>query len=348
MSQTIKNIICPKSKTVKSKIMKAMKFNTSDNNEIVFQNTSDVNCKDLVDYLSHACRCRNIDVVKFMLEKLVKIFDQTNQTNQTDQKNIWKKIFGNSCFGGSLEIVNLIIKEMDLRNIDIDWNWGLINASHNGHSKIIQIMILNGANHWDEALTFASRAGQLDVCKLMVQKIESSSIINNKLYWNAGLRSASCGGHIDVAKLMISKGANNFDECLVHGCRKRNLAMINLMVENGADNWPVAFIGACSGGSIDIIRLCLEKAGSNKVDMAKGLNVACGRGHLTIVNLLVDAGAKNYNVGMLNACLNGHIKIVKRMIELGANTFDMGLTEACKGGYLNIANLMIKHGAKNN
>ncbi len=49
-----------------------------------------------------------------------------------------------------------------------------------------------------------------------------------------------------------------------------------------------------------------------------GLESACLKGHIDIVNLMIEKGANCWNWGLCDACKNDHIDIVKLMIEKGA------------------------------
>ena len=60
-----------------------------------------------------------------------------------------------------------------------------------------QIMIKNGADHWDWGLRGACLGGHIKLTKLMVKKGANN--------WNWGLWGACQRGHIEIAKLITGK-----------------------------------------------------------------------------------------------------------------------------------------------
>lgn len=67
-----------------------------------------------------------------------------------------------------------------------------------------------------------------------------------------------------------------------------------------------------------------------------GIRVACAYGHIDIVKLMINNGAKIFNICLEIACRSGHMDIIKLMIEYGANNWDMALIGACQGGNIDI------------
>lgn len=58
------------------------------------------------------------------------------------------------------------------------------------------------------------------------------------------------------------------------------------------------------------------KKGANKYDWA--LHWACMRGHINIINLLIDKGVNNFNKGFIGACNGGQSDAINLMISKGA------------------------------
>ena len=78
-----------------------------------------------------------------------------------------------------------------------------------------------------------------------------------------------------------------------------------------------------------------------------GLRYACRRGHIDLVQLMIDKGATIWNLGLEEACWGGHLDPAKLMIVKGATNWDRGLSEACKMRHLDLVQLMIEKGATN-
>jgi hypothetical protein len=101
---------------------------------------------------------------------------------------------------------------------------------------------------------------------------------------------------------------------------------------------------ACQSGNLSIINLMIEHGANN---WNYGLYGACQSGNLSVINLMIEHGANNWNYGLYYACHGGNLLIINLMIEHGANDWNNGLYGACLGGNLSIINLMIEHGANN-
>ena len=124
---------------------------------------------------------------------------------------------------------------------------------------------------------------------------------------------------------------------------KENFIHINFAIKlKKFDNWNLGLYYACKGGHLDIVNLMIEKGAKH---WNYGLQGACEGGHLAIVNLMIDKGANNWNLGLYYACEGGHLNIINYMIEKGATDWNEGLRGACFGGHLDIINLMIEKGA---
>ena len=128
-----------------------------------------------------------------------------------------------------LEIVQLLIEKGAN-----DWDWGLSGACYGGNMDIVQLIIskaskqntnqikyLESQNNgtiqtsdWNEGLSCACHAGHMNIVMLMIEKGAND--------WNTGLHYACLGYHmvnqdprqmhacIEIVQFMISKGA---DEC---------------------------------------------------------------------------------------------------------------------------------------
>jgi ankyrin repeat protein len=66
---------------------------------------------------------------------------------------------------------------------------------------------------------------------------------------------------------------------------------------------------------------------------------------MDIVQLMIEKGACNWDLGLEWACQGGHLPIVELMIENGASRYNEGLIWACKYGYIDIVKMMIEKGA---
>ena len=127
-----------------------------------------------------------------------------------EQENAHNKYacLAHACLGGHHEgqnrdIVNFIIEQ----GAD-DWNEGLRYACEEGHLDLAMLMIERGADNWTDGLHNACEGGHLDLVNLM---IDHAGQQRDATLWNKGLRGACNGGHLDITMMMIERGANNWD-----------------------------------------------------------------------------------------------------------------------------------------
>ncbi len=124
-----------------------------------------------------------------------------------------------------------------------------------------------------------------------------------------------------------------------------------LMCEKGKyieiykDNqWNYGFYAACMKGHLNIVKIMIEKGAKN---LKLGLYYACKNGHLDVISSLIDPCIDNLDWGLSGACERGDLRIVKFMIRMGSNDWNWGLESACEGNRLGAVYLMIRMGAKN-
>ncbi|KAJ7830975.1 ankyrin repeat-containing domain protein [Mycena leptocephala] len=218
-------------------------------------------------------------------------------------------------------------------------------ATHNGHTDIVRLLLVNGANNWEKyqalevgnALSIACREGHTEIVHLLIAS-------GFKDVSASALQAACQNGHTEIVRLLITNDANVE------------------MPEGGP------LVAACGKGHIDIVRLLLEK-GANvnpKVDKSTPipsegstpipLQAASSRGHIEIVHLLLDKGADvdtihentyGYSTALSAASYHGHIGIVRLLLERGARD-KQALEAACTRGNLDIARLVFEHQAEHN
>lgn len=105
-------------------------------------------------------------------------------------------------------------------------------------------------------------------------------------------------------------------------------------------------IDICDQGRVDLFRLALDK-GDRDWGLSEFLFAACLGGNQEMVNLVIQHGGNDWNLGLEGACAGGQREIAEQMIRLGATNFDNGLRAACEEGHLQTAEWMIQLGGAN-
>lgn len=195
--------------------------------------------------------------------------------------------------------------------------------------------------------------------------------------------AAACAGlrpNIYTVRLMIEKGAADvcvrgpFGSPLELAAGKGEQNTVKMLLEhmrlrrrscdhkNMTESLYAGFHAACKNGFVVIVRMILDEFEAtmgtemvvDHVDQRHGnaLQVACLRGHLEIVKLLLDKRADiNKETGLFGspfsaACVQGHEKIVQELIhrgiDFGQETHDTSpLYWACMYGHENIAMILM-------
>ncbi len=194
--------------------------------------------------------------------------------------------------------------------LDKDYNYGLFWACMAGNLEIVQYLIDNGANNYDDALYSACQGGNLEVFNLILSK--------KSVFMGAMTFECACqGGNLEIIDIIINRGPNSWEYGLRGACRGGHMIVIDIMIEKMRNNWTIGnkmanpeneetiFIwnygleGACEGGQLEIVKLMISK-GAN--DWDKGLHCATYnywyspfiKNRPEIVKLMISKGSRNY------------------------------------------------------
>lgn len=182
------------------------------------------------------------------------------------------------------------------------------------------------------------------------------------------LTAASSEGHLQIVKTLLNTGANvnlnNGDRTpLSAACERGHLNIVEELILEGADvdlNKRSKALQELAQGNTN-----LEAVTKYKM-MARAhhcihepyktpLTAACEMGHVSIVELLINAGANvNLNDGdktpLTAACGNGHLNVVEELIKAGSNVNlsdgdKTALTSACGQGKFSVVKELVKYGS---
>lgn len=184
---------------------------------------------------------------------------------------------------------------------------------------------------------------------------------------------------------MISDKLETHDIFDIHdACEVGDLSLFRSLIDKERSEllfdefWANWMSKACELNYLPIVEYILEKNSHPSKSsfyeelLNDGLHEACAHHHDSIITLLIEKGANDWNEGFFGACRGGHIDLVQDMIKRGVNSwnqgfgqacreghehivqlllnqetinFDYGLGQACRGGFLRIVDLMIDKGA---
>lgn len=199
--------------------------------------------------------------------------------------------FLHACRDGDIIQVKNLISEKGPYN----WNVGLAEACFGGHLHVAEFIMSKGASDYNYSLSQACYGGHLHMTKFMICKGASD--------YNLGLMQACYGGHMELVNLMIEKGADNWFFGLGSACYSGHLNIVKLMISKGANNVAYGLLQTCWGsGNLQIADLLISMMESQQVnDLSDAFRVACGRGHIEIIELLQCRNVYDWNLGLQNA-----------------------------------------------
>ena len=73
-------------------------------------------------------------------------------------------------------------------------NWGMANATLNGHIEIVRLLLQQGANNYNEVLSKAAREGHQNIVELMLEEGADD--------YNEAMTYADLNGHISIVDLI--------------------------------------------------------------------------------------------------------------------------------------------------
>ncbi|XP_062599458.1 uncharacterized protein LOC134260970 [Saccostrea cucullata] len=156
----------------------------------------------------------------------------------------------------------------------------------------------------------------------------------------------------------------NIKDCINPALRNYTAGMANIQLSGQRR----LLVLSCYSGDLDTVRFLLKYFQRNKSNKnlkclgydhmaeATPLKAACMTGHVSIVKLLIEAGANvnlpGYDRPMLAACEYGHLRVVNELINAGAAInpkgyylIDSPLMAACRNGHLRVVRKLIEAGA---
>ena len=162
---------------------------------------------------------------------------------------------------------------------------GLREASRVGMTEMIDKMIENGANNWNEALKSACYSGNIEVVKKFIEKGATN--------FSEVLPIACEYENFEIVKLLIEKGANSFDEALRSASLVGDMNMINYLIEKGACPFDNCLLNSCLFKNKEIAEYLITKGAdpSSKIGFNKtAFQIAIDKGYYPMIVLMIYHG----------------------------------------------------------
>lgn len=295
----------------------------------------------------------HLDVVLYFLElhstldliEMVLIFSWNN-----NQLHIFEHFLNNYFYETTLDFAykNKCYKAIDRIMID-DLSGALCISADYGYFELVKHLIELGVditpNNF-EALSNSAFFGHFDIFKYL---FESSKIY----YFNdcLPLIFSTLNGHNDISIYLIEKGVNpNNMDALKNIIENNDLELLKFFETNGAKlNNPVYLSFACKKGHINIVEYLIDSGLDINYDNEYALIQACVGNHLEVVKLLVEKGSRLKNDDILSfTCFSNSVEVLKYLIKLGIKVNvkrNIALIDSAIEGHFEILKLLVENGA---
>jgi ankyrin repeat protein len=253
--------------------------------------------------INFASESGHLEVVKRLVAAGAKIEPQASDETGA---------LASAAMGGSVPMVKYLVEEAgaDERRADSDGVTPLIAAVKNGRADVVAYLLGRPGADIEEAQTkqgitaldFAVNSGHLEVVKVLVA---AGARLEPRAGEELGaLASAITGGFLKVVKYLVEEAGAD----VTHVGPRGNTYLMGAAIDGRAD--ILAYLLGRPGVSINARRASGETA----------IDLACRKGHLEVVKLLVAAGAditpnSNQWGTLADAVAGGKLDVVKYLLE---------------------------------
>ncbi|KAL4792826.1 ankyrin repeat-containing domain protein [Aspergillus venezuelensis] len=232
-----------------------------------------------------------------------------------------------------------------------------------GHLDIVKLLLDHGATDVDFALMSASRGGQLDVMRFLIEETNANrNAGDDGTFYGTAVQAASLGGHIEALELLVNAGFHDseeygyFESGLVAAACNGHDKIVQFHLDRGSyryhdSSYMKALETACITGNLQIataLAPLVEDINATPLHSRnRVLQTAFEDGYPEIVLVLLHNKASFQEDNMLpRAARRGYVRVVEFLLEKGID-IDKGspLLEAASAGHEEVVTLLVANGA---
>ncbi len=306
--------------------------------EILLENGANIKDKDLDFALMKAVEFGHAEITKILLEKGANIYAKNpNGYNPLRLAITYDHI----------DVVKTLIEKGVDINAQNNGYTVLMTTSQNGKSKMVAMLLKNGANanlrnlNGQTALMLASQHNRVKAVKAL---LENGANINTQDYSGyTALMLTIMRGQTDAAKILIENGANiktrgqNGHSALTFASWDDSPRIVEALIKHGADvnaeknHGYTALMLAIINSAPDTMEVLIKNgadinAKTQDEETTLMLAIIHGFGNYTdVVEILlknrveINAKGPNGQTALIFAVINNRIKVVKMLLENGAD-----------------------------
>lgn len=255
------------------------------------------------------------ETIEFLESKGVKY--NMKKAIQHDNEGVVKYIFEKNK-SNILELMDFACKNGYINFVKIALNNGayprenyLLEASKNGHTEIVELLLEKGADihaYDDRALVWATNGRHIETVRLLLEKGANVHANNDE-----ALRIASGNDDAEIIRLLLDNGANinvfNGNE-LIWAIANNHVKFAKILIQNGLEinfrDGPLKI--AVQHKRKEMVQFLLDHGADVNIDNGIALLVAIHDDNLPMVKLLVQNGADLHARDFMKAAYSKEMK----------------------------------------
>lgn len=179
-------------------------------------------------------------------------------------------------------------------------------------------------------LFYAAKSGCWDLLNMTIELVDEPN-------WDDVFGGACMAGHLDIARFATDKGLKDPSEGMYYACEHKYLKIVEMATSKNL-NYDASYVfeGACTGGDLKIAKIIVEKLKEEEEEvglceegdedyMSDDFRVACKANFTDVIDYLMEIGVCNWDSGLGGACEGGHLSLMEKMIDKGARKCGRGI-----------------------